>query len=183
MYLYILKHGNAAAVSYYGSSGWCSLLLLFIDFRFGPVQFPFLMRIYINLFSFPIFFYFFFALFVCIDTLCVMCTHAAMDCHPRLTLCLPVRFIFSWLLLLLFIASREMRQKKKKKKKKEIPSDYCGRRTFSNWFGGITRWNSSAAAPAWRNHSISLQFFTWLDARPQHPHQQMIDTHADRRSK
>ena len=56
MYLYILKHGNAAAVSYYGSSGWCSLLLLFIDFRFGPVQFPFLMRIYINLFSFPFFF-------------------------------------------------------------------------------------------------------------------------------
>ena len=120
MYLYILKHGNAAAVSYYGSSGWCSLLLLFIDFRFGPVQFPFLMRIYINLFSFPIFFYFFFALFVCIDTLCVMCTHAAMDCHPRLTLCLPVRFIFSWLLLLLFIASREMRQKKKKKKRKKF---------------------------------------------------------------
>jgi hypothetical protein len=61
-YIYILKHGNAAAVSDYGSSGWCSLWLLFIDFRFGPVQFPFQMRIYINLFSFPFstFFFFFF---------------------------------------------------------------------------------------------------------------------------
>ena len=151
MYLYILKHGNAAAVSYYGSSGWCSLLLLFIDFRFGPVQFPFLMRIYINLFSFPFFF--------TSSLRYLSALTLSASCAPKLG------------------------KKKKKKKKKEIPSDYCGRRTFSNWFGGITRWYSSAAAPAWRNHSISLQFFTWLDARPQHPHQQMIDTHADRRSK
>ena len=182
MYLYILKHGNAAAVSYYGSSGWCSLLLLFIDFRFGPVQFPFLMRIYINLFSFPIFFTSSLR-YLSALTLSASCAPMQQWIATHVWLFVFRSDSFSPDYYYYYLLRHEKWGKKKKKEKKEIPSEYCGRRTFSNWFGGITRWNSSAAAPAWRNHSISLQFFTWLDARPQHPHQQMIDTHADRRSK